>query len=99
MRAEISYDLKMQDDMSFVEGTYRLPGSDLQVFIFLGGKQRNVPETEVLPQVWDSGVTGVAIRFPRERRLNMAVVEEVLSAAFGVKEWVRVRGPDSMNLR
>lgn len=98
MRAEISYDLKMQDNMSFVEGTYRLPGSDWQVFIFLGS-ERKVPETEILPQVWDSGVTGVAIRFPRERPLNMAAVEQVLSAAFGVTEWVRVRGPDSMQLR
>ena len=28
MRAEISYDLVMDDDMEFVEGTYRLPGGD-----------------------------------------------------------------------
>lgn len=31
--AEISYDLVMDDDMSFVEGTYRLPGGDWQVVI------------------------------------------------------------------
>ena len=31
MHAEISYDLVMDDDMSFVEGTYRLLGGDWQV--------------------------------------------------------------------
>ena len=34
MRAQISFDLVMEDSMSFVEGTYRLPGRDWQVFIF-----------------------------------------------------------------
>jgi hypothetical protein len=28
-RAEISYDLVMEEDMAFVEGTYRLPGARL----------------------------------------------------------------------
>jgi hypothetical protein len=88
----------MRDDMSFVEGTYRLPGSDWQVFIFLGS-ERDVPEPEVFPDTWESGVSGVVIRSPRQRPLNMAAVEQVLSAAFGVTEWVRVRGPDSIRLR
>jgi len=33
MHAEISYDLVMDSDMEFVEGTYRLPGEDWQVVI------------------------------------------------------------------
>jgi hypothetical protein len=33
MRAEISYDLVMDDDMWFVDGTKRLPGRDWQVVI------------------------------------------------------------------
>lgn len=31
MKAEISFDLKMEDNMSFVEGTYRLEGGEWQV--------------------------------------------------------------------
>ncbi len=98
MRGEISYDLVMDEDMPFVEGTYRLPGGDWQVVIF-SAFERDVPEPEVVPQVWPSGVTGVFVRFPRGERLDSAAVERVLSAALGVSEWVRVRGPDSMRLR
>jgi hypothetical protein len=84
--------------MDFVEGAYWLPGGDWQVVIFstLG---RDVQEPEVVPQVWDSGVSGVFVRFPRHERLNQPAVERVLSAALGVSEWVRVSGPDSMQLR
>jgi|SRR5215831_11862061 len=98
MRAEISYDLVMDDDMEFVEGTYRLLGGQWQVFIF-SAFQRDVPEPQVVPQLRDSGVSGVFVRFPRHERLNQAAVERVLTAALGVTEWVRVRGPDSMQLR
>ena len=101
MRAEISYDLVMGDDMSFVEGTYRLPGGDWQVVIVLASslRERDVPAPQVVPQRWASGVTGVVIRLPRAERINAAAVERVLSEALGVSEWVRVRGPDSMLLR
>ena len=96
MRAEISYDLVMDDDMQFVEGTYRLPGADWQVFIF---SSREMNEPEVMHQFWESGVTGVFVRFPRCERLNRTAVERVLSNALGVSEWAQVRGPDSMQLR
>ena len=100
MRAEISYDLVMGDDMAFVEGTYRLPGGDWQVVIVLGSpRARDVPAPQVVPQRWASGVTGVVVRLPRAERINAAAVERVLSEALGVSEWVRVRGPDSMLLR
>ncbi len=98
MRAEISYDLVMDDDMSFVEGTFRLPGGDWQVVI-VSAFERDVPEPQVVSQRWDSGVSGVFVRIPRSKRINVSTVEQVLSEAFGVSEWVRVRGPDSMNLR
>jgi hypothetical protein len=98
LRAEISYDLVMEDDMDFVEGTYRLPGGSWQVVIVLAS-QRDVPEPEVVPHVWESGATGVVVRFPRRLPLNAEAVERVLSSALGVSEWVRVRGPDSMQLR
>ena len=32
--AEICFDLVMEKEMSFVEGTYRLPGRGWEVFIF-----------------------------------------------------------------
>jgi hypothetical protein len=98
MRAEISYDLVMDDDMEFVEGAYRLPGGGWQVVI-VSAFERDVPEPEVVPQAWESGVTGVFVRFPRRLPLNAEAVERVLSAALGVREWLRVRGPDSMQLR
>ncbi len=96
MRAEISYDLVMDDDMSFVEGTYRLAGGEWQVVIV---SRRDVAEPEVIHQHWESGVSGVLVHFPREDRLNFESLERVLSDALGVAEWVRVHGPDSMNLR
>jgi hypothetical protein len=96
MHAEISYDLVMDDDMEFVEGAYRLPGSDWQVCIV---SRFDVPAPEVRPSRWESGVTGLVIRFPRAARLNREAVERVLSATLGVSEWVEVRGPDSMRLR
>ncbi len=84
MRGEISYDLVMEDDMSFVEGTYRLPGGAWQVVIF-SAFERDVPEPEVIPQVWDSGVTGVFVRFPRHEQINQAAVEQgAVSCGSGV---------------
>ena len=35
MKAEITYDLVMDDNMNFVEGCYRLHGGEWQVFIFI----------------------------------------------------------------
>lgn len=98
MCGEISYDLVMDDDMEFVEGAYRLPGGVWQVVIF-SAFERDVPEPQVVPQVWDSGLTGVFVRYPRRLPLNAAAVERVLSEALGVSKWLRVRGPDSMQLR
>lgn len=97
MRAEISYDLVMDDEMEFVEGTYRLPGGEWQVFIFTTLGETTTPNWAL--SRWDSGVTGVFARYPRNQRLNKATTEAMLSEALGVTEWVEVRGPDSMALR
>ncbi len=95
-RAEISYDLVMKDDMQFVEGAYRLPGAEWRVLIV---SRCDVPEPQVVAQVWESGAEGVLVRFPRGEALDKLTVERVLKAALGVSEWVQVRGPDSMRLR
>ena len=96
MRAEISYDLVMGEDMAFVEGAYRLPGGDWQIVVV---SRYDGQEPVVLPQRWESGAFGVLVQFPRSVPLNRATVERVLSAALGVREWVLVRGPDSMQFR
>lgn len=93
---EISYDLVMADDMEFIEGCYRLPGGDWQVVIV---SRFDVAEPQFALHRWDSGVSGVVIRFPRSARLDRGAVERVLSGALGVWNWVVVRGPDSMQLR
>ena len=43
--AQISFDLVMGEAMSFVEGTYRLPGRAWEVFIF--GPDADVSEPRV----------------------------------------------------
>lgn len=97
MRAEISYDLVMEDAMPFAEGTFRLPGGEWQVFIFsrLHATERPVWRHDR----WESGVHGIVVAFPNERALNKAAVTEVLTDATGATEWVEVRGPDSIQLR
>ena len=82
--------------MAFVEGTYRLPGDEWRVVVV---SRDDVCEPEVASQVWDSGASGVFVRFPRGKPLDRVTVERVLSEALGVSEWVPVHGPDSMRLR
>lgn len=96
MKGEISYDLVMEDDMSFVEGTFRTEDGVWQVFIF---RKDPIEQREVTSGHWESGVTGVFIRLPASARLNKQTVERVMSEQFSVDEWNEVRGPDSMQLR
>ena len=98
MRAQISFDLLMEDTMSFVEGTFRLPGRDWQVFIFGpdGGVTHPVVRTD---GHWESGMTGVHVKWPRSVLLNKDAVLRLLSEQLGVTEWEEVRGPDSLMLR
>ena len=88
----------LDDDMEFLEGTYRLPDKDWQVFI-VSAFNRDVDHVEIDFQRWQSGVTGVFLRIPRTEKINAVTVERALSEVFCVTEWVRVRGPDSMQLR
>jgi hypothetical protein len=95
-RAEISYDLSMEADMSFVEGTFRLPGQDWHVFIF---SRRSALQPRFRFTEWDSGVSGIHVEFPESLKLDQAAVERILSTALDVEQWSVVRGPDSMELR
>ena len=96
MNGEISFDLVMEEDMDWVEGTYRIEDRDWQVFIFL---EKPVSKVEVREYVWRSGVTGVTVMCPEPANLNVEIVKRTLSEALGVDAWVEVRGPDSINIR
>lgn len=99
MHGEISFDLEMNDSMEFVEGTFRLPGADWQVFIF--GPDYSVTSPVVVANArWENGITGVGVKWPEVGwKLNKQVVIQIMSEALGVTEWKEVRGPDSMQLR
>ena len=94
--SEISYDLVMEDEMPFVEGTYRLPDAEWKVFVFT---RSEVADPIVTATTWHSGVTGLHIVFPTNRRLNQATVEQLLSTYLNVNSWRVVHGPDSIVLR
>jgi hypothetical protein len=97
VRGEISYDLVMTDDMSFVEGTFRLEGSEWQVFIFRRKASLEHPQVTICK--WDSGVEGIVFRLPKSVHLNKQTVELMMSEALKVSEWHEIRGSDSMQLR
>jgi len=98
MTAQISFDLVMHDEMPFVEGTYLLPGREWQVLIF--SSYADLEKPVVLTDArWESGVTGVHIKWPACTRLNKYAVLQLLSEQLGVTHWQEVRGPDSMALR
>lgn len=93
---EISFDLAMEDDMSFVEGTYRLRQGEWRVFIFSRYDGKQVLSSS---QQWESGVGGWRIQTPQELKLNRESVMQILGDLLYVEQWLEVRGPDSMNLR
>jgi len=98
MKAEITFDLVMTEDMPFVEGCYRLADGVWRVFIF---RRSNRTEEVGIKQnlTWRSGVTGLNAILPHDAKIDRSVVLTVLSDALGVTEWSEVRGPDSMQLR
>jgi hypothetical protein len=93
---EISYDLVMENDMEFVEGTYRIGGCEWSVVVFTKYHMESVSWKTA---TWQSGVSGIVVQVPIKMRLNVATVESLLSDILGVTSWDRVRGPDSMGLR
>ena len=99
MKAEITFDLVMEEDNSFVEGCYRLGGGVWQVFIFWKSKEVQDAADVKKGIVWKSGVTGLNVILPCDAKLNKTTVVQTLSVVLGVTEWLEVRGPDSMQLR
>ena len=98
MEGEITFDLVMEENMSFVEGCYRLEDELWHVFMFR--KSRGIEEVGIKRDlVWQSGVTGINIIIPDDTTLDKLLVLEALSDALGVTEWSEIHGPDSMELR
>jgi hypothetical protein len=94
--AEISFDLIMEDEMAFAEGTYRMRGGDWHVFIF---SRHDGDGIRSAFNEWSSGVTGRVVRVPQNAKLNRQTIKQILGDILYVNEWLEVRGPDSMNLR
>ena len=101
-RPEISFDLAREEGMTWMEGSYRLPGELWKVVIF---RQEDVPAIESRPQrwreptPWEREATGVLIRIPRSVAITRTSLLGALSQVFGHADWTEVRGPDSMLLR
>ena len=93
---EISYDLVMEDDMAFVEGSYRIGGCDWQVVII---SKRPIDEPSWKSATWDSRAWGIVVQVPEGMIPNAESAERLLSDILGFGAWTRVRGPDSMQLR
>jgi hypothetical protein len=87
---EISFDLVMEDDMSFVEGTYRLRQGEWRVFIFSRYEGKQVLSSS---QRCESGVEGWRIKTPQEMKLNRESVMKILGDLLYVEQWFEVRGP------
>ena len=94
--ATISFDLETYDNMDFMEGTFKLPGQDWQVFVTI---RTDTIEPVIKAAKWHSGVTGVNLLVPRLSKMNADIVRVVLGQYFGVDRWDVVRGPDSLTLR
>jgi hypothetical protein len=96
---EITFDLVMEDDMSFVEGCYQLSDGVWHVFMFRKTR-RGAEDVGVKKDlVWASGVTGLNVILADDENLNKPKVLETMSQILDVAEWTEVRGPDSMQLR
>jgi hypothetical protein len=99
VKAEITFDLVMGEDMGFVEGCFRLDGGEWEVFIIAHTRNGSCEPGVWKNLTWESGVRGLNAVVPRTTKLNKTIVLRVLSDALGVTEWSEVRGPDSIMLR
>ncbi len=88
----------MSEDMSFVEGIYRIDNAEWRIFIFLR-KSADISQASWENSTWESGTSGIVFRVPLTHRLDKFVAARLLSEAIGVDEWTEVLGPDSMQLR
>lgn len=101
-RPEISFDLVLEEDNGWMEGSYRLPGEFWKVVVFQRDdllKLRSQPTIWQRPTKWERDIAGVVIRFPRTARIGRDDLLRAMAQVFGRSDWVQVDGPDSMMLR
>jgi hypothetical protein len=96
IRSEFSSDIILEEDMTWIEGIYRLPGHFWEVMVF--GK-KDVTELRFQMGKTCSGTPGIWFDVPNHTRLDREYVRKALEAAFGHTDWAEVSGPDSMVLR
>ena len=96
-RFEISFDTKLGDgDSCTIEGSFRVPGSFWNVFVFIKGEFGELRH-EIGP--WRSGIHGAEFSVPRSVILDREYVIGAMSEVFGTRDWAEVRGPDSLALK
>ncbi len=100
-RYEISFDTGLGDDMTTVEGSYRIPGEFWQIFLFMKSDPRGRPVAELRHHfgTWPSGMTGIEFSVPEEDLLDRDYVLRAFARVFGTEDWVVVRGPDSVLMK
>ncbi|MEZ6142468.1 MAG: hypothetical protein R3B84_18065 [Zavarzinella sp.] len=102
IRPEISFDLVMEDEHQYMEGSYRLPGTLWNVVIF---KKSEVDELAYEftiwepATIWERAASGVVIRFPLKAKMGLEEILSAMTKVFQFKNWTVVNGPDSMLLR
>ncbi len=101
-RPEISFDLVMEKDNNWMEGSFRLPGESWQCMSF---NKRDVADVcHKLSQwqratTWGGTMTGISFSLPQTACVDRNYLLGAMTQVFGFSEWIEVHGPDSMFLR
>lgn len=93
---ELSFDSAPGDDMTSIEGCYRLPGAFWHVFTFT---KSDASEFRHRSGEWGNGIEGVEFEVPEALTLDHDFVIKSLETLIGEGPWRVVQGPDSMILR
>ncbi|MCY0986607.1 hypothetical protein OV203_05720 [Nannocystis sp. ILAH1] len=96
-RAEISFDVVVDDDSWIVEGCLRLPGETWRTFH--AEKEFYLPEACLRTFDWENGIRGLALKMPGEAPMNKAALAQAFASLLGVEQIVEAPGPDSMMMR
>jgi len=96
-RAEISYDVVVDDDSTIVEGCVRLPGETWRTFH--ASKEDELAEARFWTFDWENGIGGMALELPAGVTMNKAALEQAFASFLGVEQIVEAPGPDSMMMR
>ncbi|WP_434421660.1 hypothetical protein [Nannocystis pusilla] len=96
-RAEISYNVVVDDDSTIVEGCVRLPGETWRTFY--AEKTVDLADASFQTFDWENGLRGLAVKMPWGVPMNKAALQQALATFLGVEQVVEAPGPDSMMIR